>query len=235
MEKPRKRNDINIAQQYEVIQALDKNVSQVKVAEQFNISQSQVSRIKSKRQDIINKFRNSDNVNRKRSRVSTRDDIDTALMRWYTQARSNKIPVTGPLLMSKAKALSEELGVDEAPSRAWLQRWCRRHQIQYKKAHGEKQSHDQEAADHWVKNVWPEVFQKYKTDDIYNCDETGVFFRALPDSGMVHKSEKPSGSKISKERITALVCCNYTGTDKRRLFIIGKSVLIKTLQYNNFE
>ena len=41
---------------------------------------------------------------------------------------------------------------------------------------------------------------------------------------MVHKSEKPSGSKISKERITALVSCNYTGTDKRRLFIIGKSV-----------
>jgi hypothetical protein len=95
--------------------------------------------------------------------------------------------------------------------------------IQFKKAHGEKQSHNQEAADHWVKNVWPEVFERYSAEDIYNCDETGVSFRALPDSGMVYKHEKPSGSKLAKERITALVTCNYTGSDKRKLFVIGKS------------
>ena len=32
-----------------------------------------------------------------------------------------------------------------------------------------------------------------------------------------------SGFKIPKERLTSLVCCNMDGSDKRKLFVIGKS------------
>jgi hypothetical protein len=34
---------------------------------------------------------------------------------------------------------------------------------------------------------------------------------------------KRTGRKQDKQRITVLLCCNATGTDKRKLLVIGKS------------
>lgn len=58
---------------------------------------------------------------------------------------------------------------------------------------------------------------------MYNADETGIYFRATPDRTHTFAHEPPSGGKKSKERITAMVCSNMDGTDKRKLLIIGKS------------
>ena len=69
----------------------------------------------------------------------------------------------------------------------------------------------------------PGISERYAPVDIYNCDETGLYYRALPDSGIVYKHEKPQGSKLNKERITVLACANMNGSDKRTLFVIGKA------------
>jgi DDE superfamily endonuclease. len=58
--------------------------------------------------------------------------------------------------------------------------------------------------------------------DVFNVDETGLFFNALPTTtlspvGNVH------GGKASKERVTLLVGANITGTEKLKLDLIGKS------------
>ena len=55
MANRRSRIDLNVTQQHEVVKELDKNISQSKVAQKFGISQSQVSRIKAKRQEIVPK------------------------------------------------------------------------------------------------------------------------------------------------------------------------------------
>ena len=34
----------------------------------------------------------------------------------------------------------------------------------------------------------PEIFQSYFADDIWNMDESGVFFKALPDIGLAKKN-----------------------------------------------
>ncbi|XP_053377288.1 uncharacterized protein LOC123545424 [Mercenaria mercenaria] len=58
--------------------------------------------------------------------------------------------------------------------------------------------------------------------DIYNADETGLFFKLTPDKTLEFKNVKCVGGKRSKERITVLVCANMTGEDKVPLFVIGK-------------
>ncbi|UYV79359.1 hypothetical protein LAZ67_17002284 [Cordylochernes scorpioides] len=63
----------------------------------------------------------------------------------------------------------------------------------------------------------------YDPANIYNADETGLFFQLIPDRTLAHKDENCRGVKRMKQRITVLLCCNSTGTDKRRLLIIGKS------------
>ena len=50
-----------------------------------------------------------------------------------------------------------------------------------------------------------------------------AYYRALPDGMLAFSTDSLSGSKKAKDRITAMVAVNMDGTDKRPLFIIGKS------------
>jgi hypothetical protein len=40
---------------------------------------------------------------------------------------------------------------------------------------------DSKTASEWVKNVWVECEQGYSEEDMYNADETGVFYNMTPD------------------------------------------------------
>ena len=75
-------------------------------------------------------------------------------------------------------------------------------------------------------NQWkeklPELCNGYALCDIYNVDETGIFFRALPSKSLIRHGEQQSGTKVNKEHFTAVVCANAMG-DKLKLWIIGKS------------
>ena len=65
--------------------------------------------------------------------------------------------------------------------------------------------------------------ERYEPRNIYNADETGIYYRELPDGTLTFTSDTLSGSKRVRDRVTALVAVNMDGTDKRPLFIIGKS------------
>jgi hypothetical protein len=67
------------------------------------------------------------------------------------------------------------------------------------------------------------VREGYSDSDIFNADETGIFFRLTPDKTLKFKAEKCAGEKLSKDQITVFVCANSNGTEKRKLFVIGKS------------
>ncbi|KAK3228652.1 hypothetical protein Dsin_000533 [Dipteronia sinensis] len=56
--------------------------------------------------------------------------------------------------------------------------------------------------------------------DIYNMDETGLFFRLEADHSLATKQLE--GRKKDEERITVAVCCNGDSSDKVPLWIIGK-------------
>ena len=86
--------------------------------------------------------------------------------------------------------------------------------------HGEEGSADKQ----WVsvsKAVLPVLLRDTPPEDIWNGDETGYFFRALPSRTLATKCRK--GMKVAKDRITAMLCCNAEGTDKMELLIIGQA------------
>ena len=88
---------------------------------------------------------------------------------------------------------------------------------------GEKNSADVPAAENWIENRLPELLQNFDENQIYNADETGLFYRATPDSSLCFAKEKLYGSKKALDRITVLACANMSGSDKRKLLVIGKS------------
>lgn len=87
---------------------------------------------------------------------------------------------------------------------------------------GEAQDVDMNVTDKWISTVWPKLKMKYSPKDIFNADETGLFFKLTSDKTLKFKGEKCVGGKLSKERITVLVAANMSGTEKRKLFVTGK-------------
>ena len=78
-------------------------------------------------------------------------------------------------------------------------------------------------AETWSSTVLAQLLQEYSPRDIYNADETGIYFRVVPHGFLCFSTDKLSGRKKAKERVTVLVCANMDGSDKWPLLIIGKS------------
>ena len=63
----------------------------------------------------------------------------------------------------------------------------------------------------WYETRLPTILSDYALADIYNADEFGLFFQALPETTMNLKSEKCFGGKDSKIRLTVLAAANGLG------------------------
>jgi hypothetical protein len=59
--------------------------------------------------------------------------------------------------------------------------------------------------------------------DVYNADESGLYWRALPNNTYYVNEDECKGQKRSKERVTFLAITNWDGSDRKRLIVIGKS------------
>ena len=79
-------------------------------------------------------------------------------------------------------------------------------------------------------NSFKNKFKKYIAENvflpeqIYNCDETDLVYKSLPNQTNVINFEKSAaGRKAMKERVTIMPCVNATGTHELDLMMIGKS------------
>ena len=74
----------------------------------------------------------------------------------------------------------------------------------------------------WCETSLPTLLFQYKLEDIYTADAFGPFYQCLPNKTFHLKSEKSSGGKHSKIRITGVAAADPVG-DKLTMFVIGKS------------
>jgi hypothetical protein len=139
------------------------------------------------------------------------------------------------MLQEKSKQIAEMHGFDYKGSNGWVEKFRKRNNIAFKSVCGEAASVDEEAVDNWKAKI-PEIIANYAECDIFNADETGLFYIVLPDKTMAFKNEICTGGKISKERLTVLLCSNMLGEFERPL-VISKAKrprAFKKLDINNF-
>lgn len=79
----------------------------------------------------------------------------------------------------------------------------------------------QEATVYSWKERLGSIISGYAMQDIWNMDETGCFYRALPDKSLSEKAKKCKGGKRSKERLTIAFFVSATG-ERRKSVVIGK-------------
>ncbi|UYV75787.1 TIGD4 [Cordylochernes scorpioides] len=155
----------------------------------------------------------------KRDRDGEFPEIEEALFRWIRQANAMKLAINGNILKEKAILLALKMGQDNfEASNGWLER----RNIAFKRLHGKAGSVDANSVATWKGGIIPSLLAKYSPQDIFNADETGLFYKLLPNQTMTIRGEKCEGSKKSKEIITVLVCCNMDGSEKLPLLYIGK-------------
>lgn len=70
------------------------------------------------------------------------------------------------------------------------------------------------------------TFQNLKSNfaekDIFNIDESGIFFNLFPNRTLDYKGKNCHGGEKSKQRITAVFAVNADGSQKLPVWIIGK-------------
>ena len=82
----------------------------------------------------------------------------------------------------------------------------------------------------WKETVLVPTLARYSPNDIYNGDETALFYKSLPHRTYYFDGDKPAGSAKRKDRLTLLIITNMDGSDHRKLSVIGKSKTPHCLQ-----
>ena len=218
-----KRQSYSIEFKLKVLQEVDKNRKKKDICEEFGIAKSTLSTFinyREKLQDL-----NDVAPTRKRARTALHSDVDEAVLIWFKQALAMNVPINGPLSKSKANALAEELGINDwEASDGWLQRFKHRHGMVFKNVCGESATVSSEMTEKWYQETLPLLLDRYEPSDIFDADETGLFYQCLPDKTSTFRGENASRAvKQSKQRLTLLVGANMDGTEKLEPLVIGKS------------
>ena len=147
-----------------------------------------MSRIKKNKDRIRSDWQSGTHNDRKRKQSGKNKDVEEGLFLWFEQARSKNVPISGPLLIEKCKKIAEAVGSDFEPNAGWLFCWKKRYNLKYKRAHSESGDADVKGAEEWLCDVYPDIVEGKEPCDVYNCDETALFYRALLDRSYAKKT-----------------------------------------------
>ena len=74
----------------------------------------------------------------------------------------------------------------------------------------------------WEETTLATILARYELKDIFNANEFGLFYEALPSKSLHFRGKRCSGVKHSKLRLTGMAASNALG-EKIPMFVIGKS------------
>lgn len=199
------------------------NFSAADLAKKYDTGVSTVYKVLSKKQKIKETFLRTQNADSKiEQRECKFESVNGIVYDWFCRANAQGLPISGTLLQAKAKEIAESLNVNEfKASNGWLSSFKRRHDLTFGAISGEAGDVNSDVVADWMRKL-PEIIRGYELKDIANCDETALFFRALPQKTLHFKGEKCSGGKFCKERLTVFLCCFADGAFEKPM-IIGRA------------
>ncbi|GFU69352.1 tigger transposable element-derived protein 1 [Trichonephila clavipes] len=209
---PKWRVVLNVAD-CAIIHRVGKGEGSTAIGKHFNLGESTVRAIK-KNEAAIRKSVISGTKLSTKFASYTRDVLlertERAIAIWIEEQVQRRIPVSGYLIQEKA--LNETITGESA------------------------------AADEGAAKIFPEELAKiiedgdYSADQVFNADETGLYWKKLPNRTYIAKDENTaSGHKASKDRVTLLLCSNASGYRMLKPLLINKPLRPRALKewFNN--
>ena len=231
----RKRESKSINEKYEIIKyyndLVKKNVENAKSKTVDNFKLKQISTLNTilSKANQINESYTENQCTEKRMRFtkSVYGDVDEELYEYFLKMRKKNAEICTNDL--KSKSLEIAIGknyTDFKASNGYIRCFKSRYNIQFKDLRGEAGSVDTSITNDWFNKI-KTILKDYASEDIYNLDETGLFYRAQKGRTFVTGKESNDknlrGMKKSKDRLTVLVGASMSG-EKLPLLVIGKSL-----------
>ena len=223
-----KRKSLTVADKHAIIE--EKNnptLTMDQLAYKHGVAKSTISGIlgpqRSKIKDAFSKGTKSSKI--MKFRKISFEDVDRNLFNWCIAAFSDNIEgLSEQVLLGKAKSIAAELSHldNDKLNISWIQRFKKRHSIVHLKQCGEASSVSLDIVETWKSSVLHSIISTFAEKDIFNLDETALFWEVLPEKTMGFRGQRCHGGKKSKKRITLLLGANANGTEKLDPLVIGK-------------
>ena len=245
--KSRKRKAISLEIKIAILDRLAKGERSTDVAKHFGYGESTIRAIKKSevliRQSIISGTKLSSKL-ASYSRNVLVEKTEKALVIWIDDLTKKRIPLNGPIIKNKALHFYEQLKQLEpstssahsntsfSASKRWLTGFLKRNAFHNVKITGETASADEKAAKHYPEQL-AKIIQEggYCADQVFNADETGLFWKRMPTRTYIAKAEKKaSGFKAAKDRVTFLLCSNASGDRMLKPLVINRSLRPRALK-----
>jgi hypothetical protein len=203
------------------------------ITHEYNVSEGAIRKVWDKREQILERSAlMSDEAKEKivQSSVGRFTKLEDMLYIWIDNMRRANLLVPPSLAIAKAKNIASSLSILETDFKAswqWLSQFRVRRRLQKMLLH-------REGAEVNKSNLgllaalydFYTIIAQYDPENVYNMDETGLFFCLLPRYSLLMPDEDISttrGKKKSKDRVSFIVCANAVGTHKIPYTLIGKA------------
>jgi len=171
-----KRVTLSVSQKQELCQKkIDSpSISNIELANYYNVKPNTVSDILKRKSEYLSVP--SSELERKRLRQPMYKEIDDAVGIWISQFLAANQTLRGDVIQNKAKQFAVRFGITGfTASAGWLTNFKRRNDIRLYIKSGEAASGPSlEEIDEYRQKI-AEKLSEYALEDIYNCDETGIF------------------------------------------------------------
>ena len=129
---------------------------------------------------------------RERKRDAEHPLLEEALFEWHQRLQNSRIPISGELIRIAAAQLWQRIPAlaetaEPKWSTGWLEGFKSRNNIRKRKQHGEAASVNMEGAEDRMIELRA-IVAPYPPKDVFNMDETGLFWKAIPDTILATKA-----------------------------------------------
>lgn len=235
----------SIAFKKEIIAKYEQGVRVSDLAREFKMAKSTISTILKNKEAV----KSSDvamgvsAISKQRPQVL--EEVEKLLMIFINEKQLAGDSVSEEIICAKALEMYGDLlkkdpsliveGSDFKASRGWFEKFKRRTGIHNVVRHGEASSSDKTAAENFKVDFASFVKQEnYLPQQIFNCDETGLFWKKMPRRTYITREEKSMpGHKPMKDRFTLLLCGNASGDCKIKPLLVYHSENPRAFKTNN--
>nr|XP_020827544.1 tigger transposable element-derived protein 1-like isoform X2 [Phascolarctos cinereus]XP_020827545.1 tigger transposable element-derived protein 1-like isoform X2 [Phascolarctos cinereus]XP_020827546.1 tigger transposable element-derived protein 1-like isoform X2 [Phascolarctos cinereus]XP_020827547.1 tigger transposable element-derived protein 1-like isoform X2 [Phascolarctos cinereus] len=233
----RDRKAINLHVKLEVLRRFAAGEKLSRIAKALGLSTSTVATIRDNKEKIrASSQAATPQVATKltRSRSLVMENMERLLSIWIEDQNQRGVPINVSTIQEKAKSLFQDLKREQGPSaeaetfgasRGWFTRFKARHSLPNLGTSSETVSTDTEAA-----AKYPEALRRvieeggYTPQQVFNVDETGLFWKRLPDRTFISAEEKTaSGFKAARDLLTLLLGGNAAGDFKLKPMLVYHS------------
>lgn len=227
----RTKKTLSMSEKADILAKLDRGITAKRIAQDYGVSESAITYIKKQKSKILEAVASTSRDAKKKSlHKAANEQMEQKLYEWFELQRSKNCPISADIIKVKAKAIFTEMYPEKdenafVASNGWYDNFKRRYGIRILTIGGEKLSADLSQITPFIHRLRAKMLElNISENQLYNADESALYFRLLPKRTHVIATEKSApGRKTPKERFTFMLAANADGSHKVKPLVIGKS------------